>query len=606
MISSFTILLTSLAFLIFGYLSLLRIIHKRHFENFELGDDSLRYHFRAVHRGFSKSALFVSFPAISLLLFWGWAAAVLWLIIFHLLVETVVNLQLSTAAVDSKKTKKKAKKKTKKKAKKKTQKVASKALFDETSKSTSEYGSKQTLTNTLLSINWQLYLILLITVVITLLSDLIDKQSGLLFALIALIPAHSLLSHQSALLPKPSKMIGALFIFLFGLVFADQLGISIYGNVTPFLTSDSSQPWFIFNNMTIIALGLVIAGLMLSRNTSFNDHTSKLVGSLLVFIFIIVLVKLLWLRPLLDAPLSSLQQRSTELPNFATVCLLLFTGLTSTLLQPKPPLADYATDTETIKFSKLQITSLAQLLFSLVLVLALASALGIGAWKTHYLDWQNGTDLVTHFNLIIASILSLIDADSRLGAASYTLFMSAMAITGFSLLIRLFARLDKFSVLTETGAPANKQSPASVEHTESFKDALTELLFNSKIAHAIIIYLLSSWLINHGISVNLWLIISMFAWLLLTHTILEATLRCDRGKVPEYLQCGLCTVLILFGAIQTLWTGILWAINGYWLNTLFALAILIMAALLWWQPIVLLIEKIKALTTPAAPQLFDN
>jgi len=87
MTSSLTVLLASIGFLIFGYLSVLRIIYKQHFSALGSRQMFAELNVKTLGLGLGQSALFISLPATSLLLFWGWGAALLWLVVFHLLVD---------------------------------------------------------------------------------------------------------------------------------------------------------------------------------------------------------------------------------------------------------------------------------------------------------------------------------------------------------------------------------------------------------------------------------------------------------------------------------------------------------------------------------------
>jgi len=425
-------------------------------------------------------------------------------------------------------------------------------------------------------------------IVLTLLSDLIDKQSGLLFALGALIPVHALLRKQNTILPRLFYTFSALAVFVLGLLFADQLGISVYGSFNPLtmiesLSNTQHLDWLSFNNTTLIALLLLVGAASLSGNSSFRQDLTRFTTVLIALVFVMLLVVLAWLNPALDAPLNSAQERAAELPWFGSLCLLLFAGLSSLLLRTDFAKTD-SSEPES-RFVLLQSISLLHLVFVLILMLGLATAVGIGAWNTHYVDWQGNSDLITHFNLMISNNLKLLGSSSRFGVPSYTLFMSGLAFVGFALLIQLMHRLRWFS------------------YEPDEDDSLIENLIDSNIPHAIAVYFLSCFLISKGITIDLWLMIGMLAWLLVCNAVLENTISYKEQNVVQHLQGGLCAALVAIGAIQVLWTGVLWVLAGNWFFATVTVLILLLSVLLWHRRVVILIKRFRSIQ---AESLFDK
>jgi len=76
--------------------------------------------------------------------------------------------------------------------------------------------------------------------------------------------------------------------------------------------------------------------------------------------------------------------------------------------------------------------SVIQLFFSILLILSLAAALGIGAWKTHYLEWSNNINFVDHLTLAMKGTLQLVSSSFRTGTLAHTAIMSCMCIAGIS------------------------------------------------------------------------------------------------------------------------------------------------------------------------------
>jgi len=232
MTNSLLVLLAFIAFLAFGYLSLVQIMLK---------DTSLKKSgLMALITGFKhhslanlgSSAFFVSLPATSLLLFWGWGPALLWLVIFHLLAETIVQIEYSDSRNQN-------------------------TIADHLLRANNRFDAavEQGLI--------QAFFLLLMSAVTALLAGLIDTQSGLLFALLFLLPARSLLRNSSTALSTPLKVIGCALLVALGITFSDKLGFSIYGNWAPL---GESLSWLRFNNPTVIAAVLIIATFQLDNN----------------------------------------------------------------------------------------------------------------------------------------------------------------------------------------------------------------------------------------------------------------------------------------------------------------------------------------------------
>jgi len=151
--SSLIAFLAALGFIAFGYLSMVRLLSKQSF-----GQASLKQLFSGITTAqflsnLGSSAIFVSLPATSLLIFWGWGPALIWLILFHLFIESACHLQYSSQ--------------------KNGASIADYLLRSEnTYLATIEQGLIQA------------FFLLSMSVVTALLATLIDRQSGLLFALL--------------------------------------------------------------------------------------------------------------------------------------------------------------------------------------------------------------------------------------------------------------------------------------------------------------------------------------------------------------------------------------------------------------------------------------
>ena len=165
--SSLIAFLAALGFVVFGYLSMIRMLSKQSFKRVGLKhfiDGITTAQFLG---NLGSSAFFISLPATSLLLFWGWGPALLWLVIFHLFIESVCHLQYSSQKSDAS--------------------IADHLLRAKNAKlGFIEQGLIQA------------FFLLSMGVVTALLATLIDRQSGLLFALLFLLPARFDMSNKAS------------------------------------------------------------------------------------------------------------------------------------------------------------------------------------------------------------------------------------------------------------------------------------------------------------------------------------------------------------------------------------------------------------------------
>ena len=396
MLNSFTVFLAAFGFVVFGYLSLLRLLSKQSF-----GQVSLKEYWRGVSTtqffsNLGSSAFFVSLPATSLLLFWGWGPAILWLIIFHLLIESLCHLQYSAPS--------------------NTSRIADFLLRSN---------------NPLLALIEQgliqAFFLLSMAVVTALLATLIDRQSGLLFALLFLVPARSILRHPSTALPLTIKIISGLALLALGLAFSDQMGFSIYGDWAPL---GESVSWLRFNNPTIIAAVLTIAVFQLERNKGFKKDLSTFAGIIIVLLVVAMEFQLIWLQPMLDAPTNTAQNLNDSLPSLASLCLFIFAGFAALLIgllnEEESDSDAHGSQSKAQQFARLQSGSLVQLGFMILLLLSIGSALGIGAWKTHYLNWSDTLNILDHLNLAISSTLHLISTQTDSDTLMHTVLLTAL------------------------------------------------------------------------------------------------------------------------------------------------------------------------------------
>ncbi|MFT6406914.1 MAG: hypothetical protein ACJAQ6_000324 [Arenicella sp.] len=540
--SSLIAFLAALGFIAFGYLSMLRLLSKQSF-----GQRSFKQYLNGITTSqflsnLGSSAFFVSLPATSLLLFWGWGPAVLWLLIFHLLVESIGQLQYSSQAASSR-------------GNTQNNSIADYLLR-------AESGRLAILEQGLI----QAFFLLSMGVVTALLATLIDRQSGLLFALLFLLPARALLRHSSSSLPLSARVIGSAALLGLGLAFSNQLGFSIYGDWAPL---GEAVPWLRFNNPTVIAAVLTVAVFRLEKDAGFKKDLSSFAGLIIVLLVVAMTVQLVWSQPGLDAPMNDAQSNNDGLPWFISLSLIIFAGFSALLIRLLNE-EDNQAESGAEQFARLQGGSLVHLVFMLLLVLSLASALGIGAWKTHYLNWSESINILDHLNLAISSTLHLISTQTESGTLMHTVLLAALCFAGFSFMLNCAVQL-------------------TVEERQ--KQNIYWLLVESKILQAILIFVAASYFISNGISIDIWLVIGLLGWMLATHLMLGMSLSEERSGLQSSAFTIVSGALIVIGSLQAVLITFNWLSSAYYGYALCGMALIVISSLLWWRSIPQLIQN---------------
>ncbi len=527
--SSLTVFAIALGFILFGYLSLVRLIAKHAFSRWSLRDWGRSLTSGQLLSNLGSSALFVSIPATSLMLYWGWGPALLWLIAFHLIIEALTHLKLSEPN--------------------NTPTIADHLLRNDRAWLASlEQGFIQ------------VFFLLSMGVVTALLATLIDRQSGLLFALLFLLPARALFRHPQNALPVWLKTLGAIALFVLGIAVSNQLGFSIYGDWAP---AGNWLPWLNFRNPTVIALVLVIAVFQIEKNTGFKHDLAKFAGGIIVAFLGAMLIYLVWSQPTLDAPLNVSGGDSSKLPSFWGLHLFLFTGFASLIIRLLNE-EDNEMKRGQSQFARLQISGLVYCLFLLCLLFSLAGALGIGAWKSHYLDWGQSLNILEHLNLAITSSLVLLGSQAQSGSILHTILLTALCITGFSFML-------------------NCANQLSLEESE--QESILSLVIESKLPQACLVFLSSCYFIEYGVSIDVWFIIGMLAWFLCCHLGLGMCLSATKASwVNSLWQCVL-VILVAAGALQITILTIGWLRDGHVVYAICAILILLACCLLWWRDV---------------------
>ena len=554
MLNSLTVLIAFLGFLIFGYASLVRILFKQQFTApWRALSQNLFAAQGLQHIG--SSAFFVSLPATSLLLFWGWAPALLWLVIFHLLADSLVNLQVTAVEHES-------------------------AL--------SEYllGNSGSTRSLLMRALIQIYLVLLLAIVLSMLAQLLDKQSGLLFALIALLPALKLLRNENPTIPALLKKIGAVLLLGIGFVFANELGFALYGDWAPVdsVLGEGTADWFRFNNTTIIAMILLTGGAALASHERFSNDVSVMAGVIVIATIIILMFKLAWVQPILDAPLNrtNLAGNHDDIvgpPAFMGLGLFLFAGLTTLFFRVFNSTAPAEEELEpAADFGRVQAESLLQLLLAVMLVICLAAALGIGAWKTHYLDWHTQNDFIAQLNLAITSMLSLIHSGATAGNLMHTVIMAGLCIAGLSFLRVCIKALALFE---ETDEPT------------ADNPTLLDTVYTSKLLQLLTSFLVCSYLLVRGVPIEVWILMGILSWLIVMQLIISMTVAMQAHSLARTVYGCQCLILVGLGFAQCIYLMIYWYSSDQLMFSFITLVMFVIGLCLWSSSLIQLCRRFR-------------
>jgi len=562
MSNSLNAFLAFTAFLAFGYLSVLRLAYLQQLRAGPLVSMLEAAQGKAWLRGFGSSGLFVALPATSFLLFWGWGPALLWVFTFHLLIESLTHIRLASAEHD----------------------------LEPHDYLVTSVNPKLVRLERLIA---QIFFILAAAITISLLTSLIDQRSGLLFAMLALFPAHVLLHSTQPAVTKVIKLAGVVLIVLIGYGAAARLGFSVYGEWVPLLgIIDSASSWLRFDNTAFIVGVLTLCAFLVNQHTTARNDLSLLAGILGCILMLILLVSFLWLRPVLDAPLNSAQSGAENLPALLGFSTFLTTGFLALLFRVLGQHATMSSQSSQSRFGTWQLTSLLQLLFALIVVFSLAAAVGLGSWKTHYLEWGGYAliDPTNHLNIVTQSLVKLSSFDADAGRTLQTSVMTTICIIGVSMALLSIHYLLIYS--------ANED--------QSEVRSLTQLVFRSSFSQAALIFLTALYLSNQGISLNLWLILGMLSWFLVVQMLINTDIEGTQKSTinAQRINDILCLTIILIGLLQTLWLIVFWAIAGQLLWVAATLLILGAATLIWKSEILKVVQRLMSNRGNPAP-VFD-
>lgn len=522
--NSFYVLLAFSGFAVLGYLSLVRLLYKHEIAGkrsaFSAGRGRLCS--ASALASLARSALFISLPSIGFLLFWGWAPALLWLVVAHLLIDTPANF------------------------------IAVKMFRDvDVTSHFTDYGSVLGL---LRAVILQGILVMVAALILTLMANFIDQQTGLFFSLAgALISVH-LVRSATGRFDALIKLVVAIGLLSLSLTLAKTMGVAVFGN---FSLLPEQAPWLRFDNRSLLVMLLLAGTVPLSKTGSLQRGLMTVVGTLLLVLLGFLLFQIVWQQPLLDAPAlldaTSLKgdDHDQTLPLFVSIFLFLPPTMLLLLMRLNDHDAQTNANLEKPEDSELieqQKLSLVSLVLGLSILLWLATASGIGAWNTHFTHWPNEVTTQAHFALVMRTFTTIISAYDLADGVLGRLLEMGICLLGITCLLYFIN--------------AARHQAKQAQSTNQEMPSLPVRSIGSNSGLYLAICAASMWLLFNGMNVYFWVWLMSLCWLLSSDVLLEYASYLEGATLADNIRRVFSLSLFLLGGLQLLWSGGLAMLDG--------------------------------------------
>jgi len=431
----------------------------------------------------SNSLLFIALTAV-ISLYWGWSPVTLWVVIGALFIHFNMETVLHERLIDE--------------------------YESDDDEVTSHYLSEHKNWRKLLGlgiINSFSALASIILIVIA--SEIMSEYTGGAIAVIAIALASIVWQNNN---DNKIGRLSSIGVAIIGIILSDQVGLYFIGSWQPI----AGFPSIVIDETWIFALIIVILFKQIRNNDSdkleqFLGLFSKVTSYCSAAIIISAFYFLATARPLIDAPIHT--QSGNTPYYFLIISLVAVVGATNLLSYLKRLSIPLAPDQKTPPISRRHHGKVLFEIFALlVLIFLLASSNGIGAWNSHFVNWDASRELMLHLNLVIDSISSVYGDLSSWG-------VDETSIKGIIAIIFLFNGL---CLLNDNSISKDFLTERLHLHNESssFQDALGQLIFYAFLASILIL----------GATINSWLLLGSLslagvAWILLCDS--HLTLDCD-------------------------------------------------------------------------------
>ena len=496
----------------------------------------------------SNTLLFIALTAI-ISLYWGWSPTTLWLVLgaifIHFNIETVLHERL----IDE-------------------------YEGDDDDELVSHYFSEHD--------NWRRLTGLSILnafsglasiVLIVLASEIMGKYTGTSIAVIAI--ALAIVVWQKNQATKLGRLT-SLCIAIIGIILSDKIGLYFIGSWQPI----GKYPNIVVDETWIFAIILVILFNQIRSYESdnlaqflslFTKITSYFSAAIIFSAFYFIVT----VRPLIDAPIHT---QSTNTPDyFLIIALVAIVGATNLLRYLRylsiPLAADQKTTTSPRRHhGKILFEAFALLIF----IFLFASSNGIGAWNSHFVNWDANRSLMLHLNLVIDSISSIFAALSERGISETSIKGMIATIFLFNGLCLLNDNSTSKELLGERLHLHNKSS--------SFQKTLGHIIFYGFLIGTLTLgATLNSWLLLGSLS------LAGIAWILLCDS--HLTLDCEISNPTILIVTAVVTPIAALQIIAQCW---LWWSAQDWFYAISGTLLALIYLLLVFSHVPSLIKKYAA------------
>ena len=525
------------AFICAGYLFLVKRFNQSYRDEQSTQQATTPSFLSTFSRSIQSNALLFTALTSVISLYWGWSPAILWLVIGALFIHFNMETVLHERLVDEYES-------------------------DEDDELISHYFLARD--------NWQKFIGLNILnafsalasiILIVIASEIMSKYTGSAIAVIALALAVIIWQNNST--TKTGRLC-SISVAIIGIILSDKIGLYFIGSWQPI----AKFPAIVVDEVWLFAIILVLLFKQIKSHesesiTHFLSLFAKVSNYCSAAIILSAFYFLAIARPLIDAPIHT--QSGNTPYYFLIIALIAVVGATNLLNYLKRlsnPLPASLNEVSPLRRNHSKV--LFEVFGLIALVFLLASSNGIGAWSSHFVNWDADRSLMLHLNLVIDSISNIYSDLTERG-------ISETSIKNFIATIFLFNGL---CLLNDNSTSKEFLGEKIQMHKESspLQKNIGQLFFYGFLVCTLIL----------GTTINSWLLLGSLslagiAWVLLCDS--HLTLECEISNPTILLVTAVITPLAGVQIFAQCW---LWWSSQNWLyaacGTLLALGYILTVA----------------------------